>query len=151
MKVTPSLKDRILKELRLQRKTREQLADICGKKPSWASKLLSDNANSLKAIDEDDAVSIENWLGIPILSSAVRTESGVMSETASAFAKLIDEHDDVRRMAAILSELVTPRERGPRYIPKNEMAALGQEIIKLAFANEDKPGKVAREVLKLLA
>jgi hypothetical protein len=31
------------------------------------------------------------------------------------------------------------------------MTKIGQEIIKIAFANEDKPGKVARMVLELLA
>jgi hypothetical protein len=31
------------------------------------------------------------------------------------------------------------------------MTKLGQEIIRLAYANEDKPGKVAREVLRLLS
>jgi hypothetical protein len=31
------------------------------------------------------------------------------------------------------------------------MIRIGQEIIQIAFANEDKPGKVARLVLELLA
>jgi hypothetical protein len=39
----------------------------------------------------------------------------------------------------------------PRYFEPKEMSKLGQEIIRLAFANEDKPGKVAREVLKLVS
>lgn len=153
MKVTPDLKNKILKALRQQRKTREQLAAACGKKPSWASKLLSDGATAMRNIDEDDAISIENWLGVELLGTAVRSGDSVLSESAVAIAKRIDADDRFRRLLELLDEIITPSGpvvRTAPYIPKNEMARYGQEIIRIVFANDGKPGKVTRLVLELL-
>jgi transcriptional regulator with XRE-family HTH domain len=140
-----------LSGLRKSGKKKTDLADACGYGKAWVTKLLN---GTLKAISDDDARKIEGLLGIRFVQFVD------VDRTVSALAAQIDkEVEQNPHLAETLSALLRMSEEcrkaaapfTPRYIETQDMTKVGQEIVRLVFANEDKPGKVAREVLKMLS
>ncbi len=152
MDLTPNYRALILSGLRKGGKKKTDLADACGYGKAWVTKLLN---GTLKAISDTDAQKIEALLGIRFVQFVdVKTK---VSTLAAAIDKAIEGNPHLAEVVTALLRLAEECEAArkaplvPRYIETQDMTRIGQEIIRLSFANEDKPGKVAREVLKLLS
>ena len=138
----------ILSGLRKSDTTKAKLAETLGYGKAWTTKLLN---GTLKAISDADAEKIQKLLGIRFVQF-VDVETKV-SSLAAAMDSAMEKNE---KLAVVMSALLEMAESCnspmiPRYIETQDMSKIGQEIIRLAFANEDKPGKVTREVLKLLS
>ena len=146
--VTEPMRQITLQAMRLRGISQTQIAEAVGNGKAWVTKFLD---GSLRTIKDENMHAIEDLLGIKYFS--VEKAIGQRSPQADKIAGMVDSDPSFAKLAAALEAALTEA-RGaftPRYIPTQDMTKLGQEIIRLSFANEDKPGKVAREVLKLLA
>lgn len=146
--LTEPMRQITLQAMRQRGISQTQMAEAVGNGKPWVTKFLD---GSLKTIKDKDMHAIEELLGIKYFS--VQKVMEQRSPLANKIAAVVDSDPAFAKLAAALDTALTEA-RGaftPRYIPTQDMTKLGQEIIRLAFANEDKPGKVAREVLKLLA
>lgn len=146
--ITEPMRQITLQAMRLRGVSQTDMAKAAGLGKAWVTKFLD---GSLKTIKEDAMQAIEDLLGINYFS--IDKATGERSPLANKIAALVDADPSFAKLAAALESALTEA-RGaftPRFIPTQDMTKIGQEIIKLAFANEDKPGKVAREVLRLLA
>ena len=146
--ITEPMRQITLQAMRLKGISQTQMAEAVGNGKAWVTKFLD---GSLKTIKDENMHSIEDLLGIKYFS--IEKATAPRSPLANKIAAIVDSDPAFAKLAAALDTALTEA-RGaftPRYIPTQDMTKLGQEIIRLAFANEDKPGKVAREVLKLLA
>lgn len=153
MDLLPNYRALILNGLRKSGVTKTALAETLGYGKPWVTKLLN---GTLKAISDSDARKIEQLLGIRFvqfvevgkqvssLAAQIDKELERSPQLAGPLSALLQMAEDLRKSAES-APLV------PRYVPTPEMTKVGQQIIRIAFANEDKPGKVAREVLKLLS
>lgn len=146
MDVTENTRALILQAIRTKGLTQTALAEKMGYGKAWVTRLLN---GALKRLSDGDVSRLEEFLGIQFF---VVTPKARVSGPA---AELSRAAEDDPALAAVLGGLAEMTRRKavltPRYIETPEMTKIGQEIIRLAFANEDKPGKVAREVLKLLS
>lgn len=147
MNVTDNTRALILNALRKRGISHTDLAAKMGLSKSWASRLLS---GGIKTLSEAHTDRLEEILGIQFF---VVTPNSSVTGTASRLSDLSAEMPELERAMQALIDLAETKKMPftPRYFTTKEMGGLGQEIIRLAFANEDKPGKVAREVLKLLS
>lgn len=145
MNITQSHRELIISALREKDITRKELASELDYSKSTISRLLT---GQLKTIKDDDALKLERFLGVRFLRVA---DGQKVSGLSIEIGNLADQNPQFARVLAELIPLAQEGKQGPRYIPTKEMTKIGQEIIRLVFANEDKPGKVAREVIKLLS
>lgn len=150
MDLTHNYRSLILSGLRNSGVTKTTLAETLGYGKPWATKLLN---GTLKAISDTDARKIEALLGIRFVQfvDVDRTVSTLAAQIDKAVEKsplLVDALAALLRMAEACN---SPSAFTPPYIETKDMSRIGKEIIRLALANEEKPGKVAREVLKLLS
>lgn len=149
MELTDNMKGRILHALRSKGISQTALAQHMGLGKAWASKLLRErDRDGLKSLTPEQEERINEFLGIQL--RAINQNREQVSGTATKLSQLAEEDD---RLSAVLEDLlllVDGPVRTPRYFTTKEMMRLGNQIIRLAHANEDKPGKVAREVLKLV-
>lgn len=146
--VTEPMRQATLQAMRTKGISQTQIAEAAGLGKPWVTKFLD---GTTRLIREDVMFRIEDLLGIKYL--AIEKGAGDRSPAANKIAALVDTDPAFAKLAMALDEALS-NARGaftPRYVPTKEMTKIGQEIIRLVFANEDKPGKVAREVLKLLA
>lgn len=146
--VTEPMRQATLQAMRTKGISQTQIAEAAGLGKPWVTKFLD---GTTRLIREDVMFRIEDLLGIKYL--AIENGAGDRSPAANKIAALVDTDPAFAKLAMALDEALS-NARGaftPRYVPTKEMTKIGQEIIRLVFANEDKPGKVAREVLKLLA
>lgn len=151
MDLTPNYRALILSGLRKSGVTKTALAEALGYGKAWTTKLLN---GTLKAISDVDAEKIERLLGIRFVQFV-----DVDRKVSSLAAQIDREIERNPHLAETLMALLRMSEECrkppapfvPPFIETQDMSRIGQEIIRLAFANEDKPGKVAREVLKLLS
>lgn len=137
-----------LQAMRLKGKSQTDIAEAVQLGKAWVTKFLD---GTLKTVREDKLHLIEDLLGIRYI--AIESATSDRSPLANQIAAMVDVDPAFAKLAASLKDALTEA-RGaftPRYVPTKEMTKLGQEIIRICFANEDKPGKVAREVLKILA
>lgn len=134
----------IVRGMRQSRINAAELAERVGKSRSWASRVLS---GAIGTMDDDTAERVAVCLGITWREPLDKEKA---SAAAAALSKIADQDERVAGLLSTIQELVTPIYQ-PRYYETKEMTRLGQEIVRIAFANEDKPGKVAREVLALLS
>lgn len=127
--------------------TQAQLAEEIGKSEAWVSKLLS---GFQKSIDSKTLRKLEIALDLDLFAVS---ENGNLSPLAKQIAEMVDQDPAVARMASALHDLVVTSRATftPRYVPSEEMADLGKKILKITTANPDKPGKVAKLILQLLA
>ncbi len=146
--VTAAMRALILHTLRTKSLSKTDLTNKLGLGKAWATKLLD---GSLKTIKEKNLNDLEDYLGIRF--TAIDSLGPQRSELAARIAALVDSNPSFTKLAIAIEEIQNEASSlaGPRYIPTQDMSRIGQEIIRLCFGNEDKPGKVAREVLKLLA
>lgn len=146
--ITEPMRQMTLQVIRQKGITKAQLAEATGNGNAWVTKFLD---GTLRTIKEDSLIALEELLGIKYF--AVEKATGNRSPIASDIAALVDSDPAFAKVAVAIKAALSEARATytPRFIPTKDMTRLGQEIIKLAFANEDKPGKVAREVLKLLA
>lgn len=145
MNITQSHRELIISALREKDITRKELASELNYSKSTISRLLT---GQLKTIKDDDALKLERFLGVRFLRVA---DGQKVSGLSIEIGNLADQNPQFARVLAELIPLAQEGKQGPRYVPTKEMTKIGQEIIRLVFTNEDKPGKVAREVIKLLS
>lgn len=147
MNITDNVRSLILQGLRRKKQTKVWLAEQMGLNKSWATRLLN---GDLKTLSDDQAEKLMRLLGIEFFTLR-RVDDSQISATAM---KLATEYDRNPAFAAVSTALMSAMKDTvftPRFIPTEQMSHIGNEIIRIAFANEDKPGKVARLVLELLA
>lgn len=125
-----------------------QLAEHMGLGKAWVSKLMN---GKLQTLSETQIGQMEEFLGIRL--QAFTDTKNQVPAIAVEIAKKMQE---IPQMSAVIGALLQfdsyPKAlQSPRWIETQDMTKIGQEIIRVAFANEDKPGKVARLVLELLA
>lgn len=148
MDLTNNYRALILSGLRKSGVTKTKLAETLGYGKAWTTKLLN---GTLQTISDADAEKIQKLLGIRFVQFVdVKTK---VSTLATQVDLAIERNE---KLAGVLTALLEMEEASrapmmPRYIETQDMTKYGQEIIRIAFANEDKPGKVMREVLKLLS
>jgi transcriptional regulator with XRE-family HTH domain len=138
----------ILQALRKKGVSQADLAAEVGKGRPWACKFLN---GEISKISEADLHRIEDFLEINL--SSMTALGAERSDLAANIAVMVDSDPTFAKLAASLQEALHEA-RGaftPRYVPTEEMASLGKRIIAIVMANQEKPGKVAREVLRLLA
>lgn len=125
-----------------------QIAESMGLSKAWASKLMT---GKIKRLTDEQARQLEGLLDIRLLPY-IQEVGGPTSELASQLTRHMQNSEPMSRIVSALLELQDPKAiTGPKWIETQDMTKIGQEIIRIAFANEDKPGKVARMVLELLA
>ncbi len=148
MKVTNDTIELIKRRFRDSSKPKinqSQLAEFMGYGKAWVSKLMN---RKLQTLTEEQVDNLEKFLSIKLQEFGDVSKMPIL---ATELAKKMKTSEPLTRIVAALLELEQAVPPSPRWIETQDMTKLGQEIIRLAFANEDKPGKVAREVLKLLA
>ena len=149
MKVTNQTITLIKNRFRDQKKPKinqSQLAEHMQLGKAWVSKLMN---KKLQNLSEKQVEQLEEFLDIR-LQAFVDKENQV-SPLAKELSRKMTESEAMAKIVEALLEIETTPRDGPRWIETQDMSKVGQEIIRIAFANEDKPGKVARMVLELLA
>jgi hypothetical protein len=149
MKVTNSVISLIKNRFRDTKKPKinqSQLAEHMGLGKAWVSKLMN---GKLLNLSEKQVDQLEEFLGIRLHSFV--DKKNLVSPIAQKISDKMQENAVISKIVEALLELDCSINSGPKWIETKDMTKVGQEIIRIAFADEDKPGKVAREVLKLLA
>lgn len=147
MKITNNTRALILNALRTKGITQTQLAKEMGLGKTWVTKLLN---GSLQRLKEEQIDKLQDVLDIKFL--VVKDLRPQLPPSLGNLAKIAEQNETLMNLLGDLEQLF--QQEAPLtapYIPTKNMTKLGQEIIRLAYANEDKPGKVAREVLRLLS
>ena len=147
MNITEPMRQVILRSIREKGMTKQHLAKELGLSKSWATRLLD---GTLKNIRDEHLFALQDLLELKFFAI---TQSNEISDEAKELAKRIDADPDFAKVIASFSDCLDAA-RGaftPRYIPTEKMAKLGNQIIAIVEANKDKPGKIARLVLELLA
>lgn len=147
MDVTENVRSLILQALRKKKQTKVWLAEQMGLNKSWATRLLN---GQLKSLSDDHAEKLMKILGIQFFTLR-RVDDTKASVQALQIAAEFDRNPAFAKVASALQAAMGETVYTPRFIPTEQMASIGNEIIRIAYANEDKPGKVARLVLELLA
>lgn len=136
----------IIKALREKKLRQKELAEMIGISNSLMSKVL---LGKIKSMGQDHLMALEDALGIRAMEHVTGENR---SPLAMRIAARIDKDPAVANLAAALDAVLsgTMIPAAVPYVPSSEMTRIGQEIIRLVFADEDKPGKVARKVIELL-
>ena len=134
-----------LRDPKLPKIRQSDIAEHMGFGKSWASKLLS---GTLQTIEKDQLRKLESFLGIAL--EQLGDKGKPVSPLATAIEQMMQEREPVAKIVEALLELESTPNFSTRWIETQDMSKIGQEIIRIAYANEDKPGKVARMVLELL-
>lgn len=147
MKNSPALQALILKAIRSSSglKTQSGLAEHLGHGKPWVTKLLN---GTLKFLTDEQVQGIEDYLGVELQGFE---ENHKVSALAKELAATIDRVPGMGKAFIALVQAAENAHFLPRYFSTKEMSGLGQEIIKISYANEDKPGKVARLTLELIS
>lgn len=124
-----------------------ELADQIGKSEAWVSKLLSGKQRTL---DDKTFRKLEIALEIDFFGLG---KSGNLSPLAEQIGTMVDADPLFAKLAVCAKDAITGARATftPRYVPTEEMAGLGKKILAITQANPDKPGKVAKLILQLLA
>jgi transcriptional regulator with XRE-family HTH domain len=146
--VTEAMRIATLQAMRSKSVKASEIAAALQLGKPWVTKFLS---GKTRFIQEESMHKLEDLLGVKYFS--VEKAIGERSPLANKIAALVDTDPLFARTVAGIEEMIVNARCSftPRYFPTKDMTRIGQEIIRICFANEDKPGKVAREVLKLLA
>ena len=151
MTITPPIIAAIIARLRdpkMPKLNQAQLAEHMGYGRSWASKLMK---GTIKNISDEDTAKLQAFLGIRLIPE-FRDTGELVPEIAMELGRRMKDSEALTKVISALLEM--PQGtciEGTRWIETQDMTRIGQEIIRIAYANEDKPGKVARLVLELLA
>jgi len=147
MKVTNAVLALIYKRLRDPKKRKinqSQLAEHMGLGKAWVSKLMH---GGIKNLSPEQVDKLEEFLEITLHKFADKRHP--IPSIALEIAAKIEESEPIARIVAALLEIDAPA--NIKWIETQDMTRIGQEIIRISFANEDKPGKVASETIKLLS
>lgn len=144
MTLTESSRGLVVQGLRTKKQTRKWLAEQMGLNKSWVTRLLN---GEIKSLTDAQVEQLQGILDIRFFT----VQRGSNSTAAQDIAAEFDSNQAFAKVVVAVRESMREVVFTPRYIPTQQMASVGNEIIKIAFANEDKPGKVARLVLELLA
>ena len=137
----------IYKRLRDPKKRKinqSQLAEHMGLGKAWVSKLMH---GGIKNLSPEQVDKLEEFLEITLHKFADKRHP--IPSIALEIAAKIEESEPIARIVAALLEIDAPA--NIKWIETQDMTRIGQEIIRISFANEDKPGKVASETIKLLS
>ncbi len=145
MKISETLRTRIVAGMRDAGLNQTQIAKAMGYEKPWATRLLN---GTMKTLSDDQVERLEQILGIEFFrfSKTGKEVSGLGLMVSEA----TKDNPDLAQAVEAVCRLADRPAFTPPYIETSDMTLIGQEIIRLVFANEDKAGKVAREVLKLL-
>ena len=145
--VAGSMLPNIVQAFRNKGFSQAELAGMLGKSEAWVSKLLS---GKQKSVDAATFRKLELALEIDFFGVG---KNGNLSPLAERIGSMVDSDPLFARLAACASEAITGARATftPRYVPTEEMAGLGKKILAITQANPEKPGKVAKLVLQLLA
>lgn len=145
MNNTEQVRGAVLQALRNQKKTKEWLAEKVGQHKSWATRFFN---GEVKSLTDEQAYAIQDALEISLFSirrpgqhTTAALDVAAEFDSCEGFAKVVNALRD-----AMKGVIFTPR-----YIATDDMGELGKKIIAICKANPEKPGKVARLVLELLA
>jgi transcriptional regulator with XRE-family HTH domain len=124
-----------------------QLAKKLEKSEGWVSKLFS---GKQKSVDGATYKKLENILKI---DSFNLEKNGNVSPLAGQIATMVDADPLFAKLAICAKDAITEARStfDSRYVPTEEMSDLGIKILAITKANPDKPGKVAKLVVNLLA
>lgn len=127
--------------------TQADLALKIGKSEAWISKLLS---GKQRTIDGVTFRKLEIALEIDFFNLS---KSGNISPLASQIAAMVDNDPLFAKLAVCAKDAIIGARSTftPRYVPTDDMAGLGKRILAITQTNADKPGKVAKLILQLLA
>ena len=145
MNNTEQVRGAVLQALRSQKRTKEWLAEKVGQHKSWATRFFN---GEVKSLTDEQAYAIQDALEIPLYGIS---RPGQHTTTALDVAAEFDRSEAFAKVVNALREAMMDVIFTPRYIATQDMAAVGEKIIAICKANPDKPGKVARLVLELLA
>jgi len=145
MNINESTRALVLQGLRNKKETRQWLAEKIGVHKSWVTRFFN---GQVKSLTDEQIEALQKHLDIRFFSVA---EKGQHSTAALDFAAEFDRNEAFASVAQALQQAMKGAIYTPRYIPTQDMAKLGNDIIRICFENEDKPGKVARLVLEMLA
>lgn len=145
--VAGSMLPNIVQAFRNKGFSQAELAGMLGKSEAWVSKLLS---GKQKSVDAATFRKLELALEIDFFGVG---KNGNLSPLAERIGSMVDSDPLFARLAGCASEAITGARATftPRYVPTEEMAGLGKKILAITQANPEKPGKVAKLVLQLLA
>jgi len=146
-RIAGSILPNIVQAFRNKGLSQAHLAKSLGKSEAWVSKLLS---GKQKSVDEKTFRKLEITLEIDSFQLA---KTGNISPLAAQIAALVDADPIFAKLSLCAREAIIGARATftPRYVPTDEMAGLGKKIIDIIQSNPDKPGKVAKLVLQLLA
>jgi transcriptional regulator with XRE-family HTH domain len=148
MKVTNNTISLIKSRLRDPKKPKinqSQIAESMGLGKAWVSKLMN---RKLQTLSDEQVERLEEVLGIPLQAFVEKTNK--IDPLALEISRKMQENASLAKAVQSLLELDCSCKCGPKWIETQDMTKIGQEIIRICFANDDKPGKVARMVLEIL-
>ena len=145
--VTYQMRSMFLQSFRNKGFSQAELAKLIGKSEGWVSKFFSGNQ---KTIDPLTFRKMEIALEIDSFQLAA---TGNISPLAAQIAAMVDSDPLFAKLAICAKDAITGARVAftPRYVPTEEMAGLGQKMLAITQSNSDKPGKVAKLILQLLA
>lgn len=134
--------------LRIKSISKVRIAEELGLGKPWVTKFFD---GSLKTAKEETLFQLEDLLGVKFFS--LDKPPGDRSPLADKIANRVDADPTFAKLAVTLEEALTEAQKSitPRFIPTKEMNQVGREIIQIVEQFKDKPGKVTREVLRILA
>lgn len=126
--------------------SQKNLGDAIGMKESAVCKIMLGNQTSMSA---KSFRLMEIALGKDLIGIE---KNGNPSIIATKAAAMIDSDPIIAKLAVSIMDAIAGAQATftPRYVPTEEMSAMGRKIIKIVTDNPDKPGKVAKMVLQLL-
>jgi hypothetical protein len=148
MKNTPTFRALIAKRLRDPARPKinqSEIAEAMGYGKAWMTKVMN---GTIQDLDDEQVTKLEKILGIKFQTFREKIAASPFAREIEA--KMNDNPGLAKVIEAVLAFAEEPPIWTPRYIDPSDMNGLGQKIIRIAQADQDKPGKVAREVLKLL-
>lgn len=145
--IAGSMLPNIVQAFRNKGFSQNELAKSIGRSEAWVSKLLS---GKQKSVDPVTFRKLEIALEIDSFQLA---KSGNISPLAAQIGAMVDSDPLFANLAVCAKEAITGARATftPRYVPTEEMAGLGRKILAITQANPEKPGKVAKLILQLLA
>ena len=149
MEITSKMRQIALQAIRQKGLKQSDIATEMGYGKAWVTMFLKQDGKNLKKIDNDALKKLEGILGTPLFT---RVEETPTSPVAQRLHELMTANPQLEKLGLALIEAFDGTSAsGVPYIPTKDMTRVGQEIIKAAFANEHKPGKVARLVIEMLS
>jgi hypothetical protein len=147
MNVTENVKALILQGLRKKKQNKIWLADQMNLHKSWSTRLLN---GQIKSLSDEQVEKLMQVLEIQFFTLQ-RVDESKISAKAMLIAAEFDKNQAFASVASALQLAMKGVVYTPKYIPTEQMSHMGEKIIAIVETNKEKPGKIARLVLELLA